>query len=94
MKTKQNVFADLGFEFEKAEHLRIRADLMLELRKFIEKKKFTQKEAAKFLGETQPRISNLLNGHIERFSVDKLIAMLHKAGVRVRVETEVIKKAA
>jgi predicted XRE-type DNA-binding protein len=94
MKTKQNVFADLGFDFEEAEHLRIRADLMLELRKFIEKKKLTQKEAAKFFGETQPRISNLLNGHIERFSVDKLIAMLHKAGVRVHIETEVIKKAA
>lgn len=93
MKTKQNVFADLGFEFEEAENLRIRADLMLELRKFIEKKKLTQKEVAMFFGETQTRISNFLNGHIERFSVDKLIAMLHKAGVWVHVETEVIKKA-
>jgi predicted XRE-type DNA-binding protein len=94
MRQKQNVFADLGFDFEEAENLKIRADLMLDLRKFIEKKKFLQKEAAKFFSETQPRISNLINGHIERFSVDKLIAMLHKAGVRVHVETEVIKKAA
>jgi predicted XRE-type DNA-binding protein len=38
MGHKQNVFSDLGFEFEEAENLRIRADLMLELRKFIEKK--------------------------------------------------------
>jgi predicted XRE-type DNA-binding protein len=67
---------------------------MLELRKFIEKKKLTQKEAAKFFGETQPGISNLMSGCIERFSVDKLIAMLHKAGIRVYIETEVIKRAA
>jgi predicted XRE-type DNA-binding protein len=94
MKVKQNVFADLGFDFEEAENLRIRADLMLKRRKFIEKKKLTQKEVAKFFAEIQPRIGNFNSGHIERFSVDKLIAMLHKAGVRVCVETEVIKKAA
>ncbi|MBM4299548.1 MAG: XRE family transcriptional regulator, partial [Deltaproteobacteria bacterium] len=38
--------------------------------------------------ETQPRISNLLKGEISRFSVDKLINMLGKAGIAVQVETK------
>ena len=39
-------------------------------------------------GETQPRISNLMKGEISRFSIDKLINMLARAGLRVRFEIE------
>ena len=65
---------------------------MLDLRSYIQKREWTQKEAAEFLGETQPRISNLMNGEISRFSVDKLINLLGKAGMEVKVE--VISKVA
>ena len=81
-----NVFEDLGFEAEEAMNLKVRADLMLDLRSYIQKREWTQKEAAEFLGETQPRISNLMNGEISRFSVDKLINLLGKAGMEVKVE--------
>jgi predicted XRE-type DNA-binding protein len=81
-----NVFEDLGFEAEEAINLKIRADLMLDLRSYIQKRGWTQKEAAEFLGETQPRISNLMNGEISRFSVDKLINLLGKVGMEVKVE--------
>ena len=81
-----NIFEDLGFEAEEAINLKIRADLMLDLRSYIQKRGWTQKEAAEFLGETQPRISNLMNGEISRFSVDKLINLLGKAGMEVKVE--------
>jgi predicted XRE-type DNA-binding protein len=85
-KGTDNVFADLGFAEDEAINLKIRADLMLQLRFFIEQKGWTQQEAAIFFNETQPRISNLINGDISRFSVDKLLNMLGKAGMRVEFE--------
>lgn len=85
-----NVFEDLGFDLEEAANLKIRADLMLDLRAFIQDKGWTQAQTAAFLGETQPRISNLMKGEINRFSVDKLINMLAKAGMQVKVDVEPI----
>lgn len=81
-----NVFADLGFNAEQAANLKVRDDLMLNLRNYIESQGWTQKQAAVFFGETQPRISNLINGEISRFSVDKLLNMLGRAGMQVRIE--------
>lgn len=83
-----NVFQDLGFDTEEAANLKIRADLMIDLREYIKARGWTQAEAADFFGETQPRISNLLKGEISRFSIDKLINMLARAGLRVRLETK------
>ena len=60
-------------EREEAASLKGRADLMLDLRKYIEARGWTQRQAAAFFGESQPRISNLMQGEISRFSVDKLI---------------------
>ncbi len=85
VKGSSNVFEDLGFEKEEATNLKIRADLMLDLKKFIELQKWTQAEAAMFFGETQPRISNLINGDIERFGIDKLVQMLSQAGMDIQV---------
>ena len=85
IKGSSNIFEDLGFEPQAATNLKIRADLMLDLRKFIQERNWTQVEAAAFFGETQPRISNLMNGDIERFGIDKLVQMLSCAGMNVRV---------
>jgi predicted XRE-type DNA-binding protein len=82
-----NVFEDLGFDREEAANLKIRADLMINLREYIRARGWTQAEAADFFGETQPRISNLLKGEISRFSIDKLINMLSRTGLQVRLET-------
>ena len=81
-----NVFEDLGFAPEEALNLKIRADLMLNIKRFIQSQGWTQKHAALFFGETQPRISDLVNGDIERFSIDKLVMMLMRAGMDVRFE--------
>lgn len=81
-----NVFEDLGFDAEEAANLGVRADLMLNLKNYIELQGWTQEQAAVFFGETQPRISNLINGEISRFSVDKLLNMLGRAEIQVKIE--------
>jgi predicted XRE-type DNA-binding protein len=86
---RDNVFEDLGFEPEEALNLKIRADLMLNIKRFIQSQGWTQKQAALFFGETQPRISDLMNGDIERFSIDKLVMMLARAGMDVHLEVNV-----
>ena len=83
-----NVFEDLGFDEVEAANLKIRADLMIDLREYIRARGWIQAEAADFFSETQPRISNLLKGEISRFSIDKLINMLARAGLQVRLETK------
>ena len=82
-RSSGNVFHDLGFPPEQAESLRLRADLMVQIRRLIEGRKLTQAAAAKLLGVTQPRISNLVRGKIDLFSIDTLIDMLARAGIRV-----------
>lgn len=84
-RSSGNVFRDLGFGEDEAENLKIRADLMIELTRLIEVQKLSQAAAAKLLGVTQPRISDLVRGKIDRFSVDSLIEMLGHAGASVSV---------
>jgi predicted XRE-type DNA-binding protein len=55
-----NVFADLGFAADEAEHLKLRAQLMGAVREAIQRRALTQAQAAKLLGVTQPRISDLM----------------------------------
>jgi predicted XRE-type DNA-binding protein len=84
-RSSGNVFRDLGFSTEEATNLKIRSDLMIRLSKLIETRGLTQAQAAKLFGVTQPRISDLVRGKIDRFSVDTLIAMLGHAGVKVQI---------
>lgn len=86
IKGQNNIFEDLGFEPVEAANLKIRTDLILDLQKYIQKQQWTQQEAADFFNETQPRISNLMNGDIERFSIDKLVQMIVKAGMQIKIE--------
>lgn len=80
-----NLFLDLGFGKDEAASLLIRSNLMIEISKYIQKHKMTQAQAAKLFGVTQPRISDLKRGKIQLFTVDMLITMLARAGVRVDV---------
>jgi predicted XRE-type DNA-binding protein len=82
-RSSGNVFRDLGFDREEAEHLKLRSDLMIEIRKVIEARGLRQAAAATLFGVSQPRISDLVRGKIDLFSIDTLIDMLAHAGVRV-----------
>lgn len=83
-----NVFEDLGFEGGEAENLRVRARLMAPLERSVRERGITQAEAARELGTTQARISELMNGKIQAFSIDALINMLDRAGLEVDVNVQ------
>lgn len=81
--TTGSVFNDLGFNEAEAENLKIRAALMNAIEKYIQDKKLTQSEAAKLMGVYQPRINDLLQGKIDKFTIDMLVNMLAKVHVSV-----------
>jgi predicted XRE-type DNA-binding protein len=77
---------DLGFEPAEAAVLQMRANLMADLRLYIEKNGLTQVEAAKRLGIAQSRVSDLIRGKWEKFSLEMLITLETRLGRTVRVE--------
>jgi predicted XRE-type DNA-binding protein len=86
-KGSDNVFVDLGFPPAEAENLRIRAKMMIALTSYIQdQKKMNQATAAKALGVSQPRISDLVRGKIGLFTIDTLVNMLASAGLKVELE--------
>jgi len=87
----EDAWQALGRPPAETENLRIRSHAMIALRDVIEDRGLTQSQAAKLLGVSQPRISDLTRGHIDRFSIDALIEMLARAGYRVELR---IKQAA
>jgi predicted XRE-type DNA-binding protein len=87
-KSSGNVFKDAGYSDEEAKNLQFRSYLMIALRKYILDKGWSQKEAAKKLEVTQPRISNLMHGKIYLFSLGVLIEMLEKAGFKIYEKIE------
>lgn len=67
----------------------VRSDLMIQVQKIIASRGLKQKSAAKILGVTQPRVSDLLRGRIDLFSTDALIDLLARLGAQVRLTVKV-----
>ena len=86
-RSSGNVYRDLGYSPEEAAHLQIRGELMIQLERTIREQKLTQVKAAKLLGVTQPRVSDLMRGRIDLFSIDSLVDMLATLGMSVKVTT-------
>lgn len=85
-KSSGNVFVDLGFDPAEAAVLQMRSNLMSDLRLYIEKRKLTQAEAAKRLGIAQSRVSDLVRGKWDKFSLEMLITLEARLGRTIRVE--------
>ncbi|OCH98062.1 hypothetical protein A8135_12935 [Legionella jamestowniensis] len=81
--TNGSIFDDLEFGEVETENLKIRAALMRAIERYIHDHKLTQTMAAKVLGVTQPRISDLIRGHIDKFTIDMLVNMLSRAHVSI-----------
>jgi len=87
LNSSGNVFLDLGFSPDEAAILQMRADLMAELRKVIKAKRLTQAKAAKLFGVSQSRVSDLVRGKWEKFSLEMLITLATRAGLHVSLKT-------
>lgn len=82
-KSCGNVFEDLGFPPDVARNLQLQSDLGIWIERIIARRKLTQAQAARLFQVTQPRMSDLMRGKLQRFSIDMLLKMLTRAGVRV-----------
>lgn len=91
IETFDNVWDAIEDDPAVAENLKLRSLLMIAINNHIQREGLTQAEAAKLLGVTQPRISNLMRGKIDAFSLDLLVKMAATAGLRVSMK---IRKAA
>ena len=85
-KSSGNVFVDLGFPPEEAMLLAMRSDLMAQLRLLIERNKWTQAKAASELGITQSRVSDLVRGKWDKFSLDMLLIFASRAGLQPKLK--------
>jgi predicted XRE-type DNA-binding protein len=81
-----NVFEDL--ELPDAENLKLRAQLMIEIEQYIEQHGLTQREAAKRMHTTQPRINDIVQGRIEKCTIDRLVNMLAAVGHHISLSVD------
>ena len=83
--SKRRQFASVWDAIEdtprKAASMRARSELLIALQEWVKAKNKTQVEAAKILGVTQPRMSDLARGRIHLFSLDTLMDMAMNAGL-------------
>ena len=86
VKANENLFSTFGVPAQAARNLQIRSTLMIEVTKYIKRHGLTQALAAEYFGVSQPYISDLVNGRIDRVSIDKLVTLLERAGRRVTVK--------
>lgn len=80
-----NVFTDLGFGPGEAAVMGMRADLMARLRVLVQTEGWTQEQAAERFGIAQSRVSDLLRGKWDKFSLDMLITLAARAGRKVEL---------
>lgn len=87
IESSGNVFVDLGFSPEESTLLGLRSGLMNELRQILQEKNWTQQQAATALGVSQARISDLMRGKWEKFSLDMLVTLASRAGRKISLMT-------
>lgn len=85
IESSGNVFLDLGFDAAEAEVMKLRAETMLRMEQHLKAQGWTQAEAAKRLGITQPRVSRLVKGKVEDFSLDMLLTLAARAGIHAEL---------
>lgn len=82
-RSSGNIYKDL--EFPNAEKMQAKAILASSILSVIENKRWTQEEASKILGITQPKISLLSRGQFSGFSMEKLISLLNKLNQDIEI---------
>ncbi|WP_022948739.1 helix-turn-helix domain-containing protein [Methylohalobius crimeensis] len=85
-ETFESVWDALEDTVAEAESMKLRSSLMIVLKQHIKQKGWTQAEAARRLGITQPRVSDLMRGKIQLFGLDALVNMAASAGLHVELQ--------
>jgi len=87
---KTRTFADVWDALEDspedAANMTMRSNVMIAIKDTVRSWKMTQAQAARRLGITQPRLNDLLHGKISKFSLDTLMTLATRAGLRVKIE--------
>ena len=81
-----NIFEELGFAPAEAAKLKIKAQLMCQISEWIREKKLKQEEASHLLSVTRPRVSDVMRGKSDKFTIDSLVDMLERTGKHVSVQ--------
>ena len=85
-RSSGNVFVDLGFDPAEAEVMALRAEVMIRIEQHLKQEGWTQAEAAKRLGISQPRVSKLIRGAWQDFSLDMLLTLAARAGMHSQLK--------
>lgn len=80
-KSRGNVFIDLGFDAAEAKVMALRAEAMIRIERHLKAQGWIQVEAARRLSITQPRVSRLLKGRWQDFSLEMLLTLAARAGL-------------
>ena len=83
--TYQSVWDAIADSPEEAANLKLRSQLMDAIKAYIDHENLTQEEAAKRLGVPRSRVSELVNGRISKFTIDKLVNMAARVGLTTRI---------
>jgi predicted XRE-type DNA-binding protein len=85
-RTFANVWDAVEDSPEEAATMTMRSDVMIAIKDQVRSWNSTQAQAARRLGITQPRLNDLLNGKINKFSLDTLLTLATRAGLRVKLD--------
>lgn len=83
VRSSGNLFEDMGVP--DAENMKVRAELIVEIRSLMEENGWTQTEAAKRFDISRTRLNDILRGRLEKATIDRLVTMLAAVGRHVRV---------
>lgn len=86
--TRESVWDAVADDPEEAANLKLRSQLMDALESYIGDENITQTEAAKRFGVPRSRVSELVNGRISKFTIDKLVNMAFRVGITTRLVVE------
>jgi|APCry1669193181_1035450.scaffolds.fasta_scaffold151382_2 predicted XRE-type DNA-binding protein len=90
VRSKGNVFADLGLE--NANELNVKAHLAIFISRMIDTLGLTQGQAAAKMGIKQPDVSKLLRGNLDGFSLERLLILVRSLGSNIEIKVRPVKK--
>lgn len=83
----KNVFSDLGFSDEEAAGLKMKSYLFMALQEIIRASDMPQTQVAEVIGTDQPKVSKILSGKFDEFSIERITDYLQRLGYDIHLST-------